>query len=400
MRILHVIQNMSPRHGGPTTVLKALTHAQALAGLDVTLCTTNEDYPVGQMDVPTDVPVKENGVTVWYHRVHFFPLVFSVTLAKWLKREIAGFDIVHIHGLYRFPSSYAAWCAWKERVPYLIRPHGSLDPFLYKQSRYSLPLKRIYERLFDIPNLNGAAAIHYTAQEEAERTAFLDLRAPAVVVPNGLDWSEYEGLPERGRFRRRIDLDRRTPLVLFLGRLNFKKGLDLLVPAFAQVAKNLPEARLAIVGPDNEGYGAKVRQWCREQGVADKVVFVDHLGPEEVKQAYVDADVFVLPSYTENFGMTVVEAMACGCPVVISDQVNIWREIQEEGAGLVVGLNPAQIANAICRVLADKEASGEMGKRGRMAAERRYAWPRIVEQLTQVYRKVIEEAAAKRRLGN
>ena len=124
------------------------------------------------------------------------------------------------------------------------------------------------------------------------------------------------------------------------------------------------------------------------------------MGPEEVKQAYVDADVFVLPSYTENFGMTVVEAMACACPVVISDQVNIWREIQEEEAGLVVGLEPREIANAICRVLADKDAAKLMGSRGRMAAEERYAWPRIVEQLTQIYRGLIEDAAAKRRLGN
>jgi len=108
----------------------------------------------------------------------------------------------------------------------------------------------------------------------------------------------------------------------------------------------------------------------------------------------------VLPSYTENFGMTVVEAMACGCPVVISDQVKIWREVQEEGTGLVVGLDPPKIANTICRVLSDKEAAGEMGKRCRMAAEKRYSWPRIVDQMTRVYREVIEEAAAKRRVGN
>jgi len=400
MRILHVIQNMSPRHGGPVTVLKALARAQAHAGLDVALCTTNEDCPAGKMDVRNHAPVIEDGVTIWYHRVNFFPLVFSVTLAKWLKKEIAGFDIVHIHGLYRFPSTYAAWCARKRRIPYLIMPHGSLDPFLYKQSRYSLLLKRIYERFFDIPNLNHAAAIHYTAEEEAERTAFLGLCAKPVIVPNGIDWEFYKNLPARGFFRGRLGLNDKTPLVLFLGRINFKKGLDLLVPAFSQVLQEYPGARLAIVGPDNEGYGFKVRLWCGEQGITDKVLFVDYMGPEEVKQAYVDADVFVLPSYTENFGMTVVEAMACACPVVISDQVNIWREIQEEEAGLVVGLEPREIANAICRVLADKDAAKVMGSRGRMAAEERYAWPRIVEQLTEIYQGLIEDAAAKRRLGN
>lgn len=124
---------------------------------------------------------------------------------------------------------------------------------------------------------------------------------------------------------------------------------------------------------------------------------MDHLGPEEVKQAYVDADVFVLPSYTENFGMTVVEAMACGCPVVISDQVNIWREVQEAGAGIVTRLAPSEIAEAILRILGNRLLGTEMGMRGRVAAKERYSWPRIVEQMPQVYRKLIKENAVKKR---
>lgn len=328
-------------------------------------------------------------------------LLFSRSFYTHLQNEIANYDILHIHGLYRFPVTCAAWLARTRKIPYIICPHGSLDPFLFRQSRFgrwAVPFKRLYERLFDIPNLHRASAVLYTAKEELERAAFLKLRAPAVVVPNGIDWSQYTSLPERGLFRNRFKLDAETPLVLFLGRINFKKGLDLLVPAFARVLKKVPAARLTLVGPDNEAYGVKVQKWCREQDIADKVIFVGYLGPKEVKQAYVDADVFVLPSYTENFGMTVVEAMACCCPVVISDQVNIWREVQEEGAGLVVGLDPVEIAKAICRVLKDKESAAEMGTRGRLAAERRYSWPQIVDQLTDVYRKLIEDNTAKRRI--
>lgn len=394
MKILHVIITMSPRIGGPSTVLKSLVNEQARVGHKVIVCTTNQDYPTGQMDVRTGATIMDDNVTIWYHKVQLSSLCFSIPLASWLKRSITAFDIVHIHGIYRFPTTYGAWCARRAGVPYIIRPHGSLDPFLFRQSRFgkwALPLKRFYERLFDLPNLNHASAIHYTAKEEMERADFLELRAPAVIIPNGIDWQQYAQLPQSEGFRQRIGLGSQTPLVLFLGRINFKKGLDLLVSSFARVLEKVPEARLAIVGPDNEGYGSKVRQWCREQDIADKVYFVDHLGLEEVKQAYVDAEVFVLPSYTENFGMTVVEAMACGCPVVISDQVNIWREVEEEGAGLVVGLDPAQIANAICWVLEDKDAAREMGLRGRVAAEKRYSWPRIVEKLTQVYKKLIEE---------
>jgi len=401
LNILHVINTLDARYGGPVSVLLGLARAQVAAGHQVSIYTTTNGKQRGACFTSVSALTEFGGVACNCSTA-YTPMLLSISFLSLLNREITHFDIVEIHGLYRFPLAYAAWLAQKRGVPYMIRPHGALDPFLHKQSRFgnmALPLKRIHERLFDIPNLNHASVVHFTAKEEMERSAFLKLRAPAVVIPNGIDWREYASLPERGSFRGCLGIEAQTPLVLFLGRINFKKGLDLLVPGFARVLESFPDARLAIVGPDNEGYGAKVRLWCREQGVDDKVVFVDHLGPEKVKRAYVDADVFVLPSYTENFGMTVVEAMACGCPAVISDQVNIWREVQEEGAGAVVGLDPPEIANAVCRVLSNKEAAGEMGRRGRNAAERRYAWPRIVEQITQTYREAIEAAAAKRRLA-
>lgn len=378
-------------------MVRVLSSFQAETGLDVTVCTTSwTSATEGKASVRVNTELLEDKVRYWYF-TSWTPMLFSPVMARWLEQHVKQFDIVHIHGLYRFPVTYAAWVARTRKVPYIIRPHGSLDPFLYKQSRYSLPLKRLYERFFDIPNLNHASAIHYTADEEQERAAFLGLRARPVIVPNGIDWQSYCRLPFKGSFRQRLELDDHTPLVLFLGRINFKKGLDLLVPAFSQVAKQYSNARLAIVGPDDEGYGSKVRQWCVEHGVRDKAFFVDHLGLEAVKQAYVDADVFVLSSHTENFGMTVVEAMACGCPVVISDQVNIWREVQQEGAGVVVRLDPHEVAEAICHVLANRNAAEDMGARGRRAAERRYAWPRIVDRFTQVYRELAETASDKPR---
>ena len=390
MNILHVIGTLNSRYGGPVSVLWGLAVAQVRRGHQVTIYTSGDE---GRSFSKSIDPLTKS-INIFSFAVSIKPILFSLRFYRYLKNSIDSFDIIHIHGLYRFPVTYAASLARKKGIPYIIRPHGSLDPFLYRQSRFgkwAVPIKRMYEHLFDLPNLNNASAIHFTAKEEMERTTFLKLRAPAVIIPNGIDWQQYSSLPIEGQFRSRIGLGAQTPLVLFLGRINFKKGLDLLIPSFARVLETVPEARLAIVGPDNEGYGLKVRQWCREQGIADKVFFVDHLGQEEVKQAYVDADVFVLPSYTENFGMTVVEAMACACPVVISDQVNIWREVKEEGAGLVVGLNPAEIADAIKRILADKAASLEMGRRGRLAAERRYSWSQIVDQMIQVYQSLIKQ---------
>lgn len=389
MRVLHIINTLSPRAGGPTSVLNALARHQAQAGIEVTICTTNADYPAGVLSVPTGQPIQDGGITTWYFQVQFEPLLVSLPLKSWLDESMSYFDIVHIHGLYRFPVTYAAWRARRAIIPYLICPHGSLSPFLFRQSRRSIVLKRLYERLFDFPNLNGASAIHYTASDEVERSAFIGLRAPAAIVPNGLDWRAHADLPVRGRFRERIGVRSDSPLLLFLGRLSFVKGLDILVPAFARLASVIPEAHLAIVGPDTEGLGRDVRRWCCEHGIDSQVSFVNHIPPSETREAYVDADVFVLPSYTESFGMTVVEAMACGCPVVISDQVNIWREVAETGAGRVVNLDVAAVAEAMVSLVSDKVTASRMGAAGRALVEHRYSWPAIVGDLSNVYASLL-----------
>ena len=389
MKILHVISTLASRAGGPSTTLSDLSRYEARQGLDVNVCTTNSDCPNGTLAVAINQAVETDGVTTIYHAVQFRPLLFSMSMARWLRTEISRFDIVHIHGLYRFPQSYAAWCARQSGVPYLMQPHGALDPFLYRQSSTNLPLKRLYERLIDFPNLNHADAICYTSQDEMERAAFLRLKARPVIVPNGLDWDDYRQLPPRGQFRESLGIGPTQPLILFLGRLNFKKGLDLLIPAFADVSKPFADARLAIVGPDNEGLEADIRDWCQQAGVLDKVLFAGHLNAEQVRQAYVDADVFVLPSYTENFGMTVIEALACRLPVVISDQVNIHREIQQASAGLVTGLDAGEVSAAICKLLANPELAAGLGAAGRKFVHHRYCWDTVTTETIDAYQEIL-----------
>ena len=393
MKILHVISSLSPRSGGPTTVILTLAQEQARQGHDVVICATNADNPSGTLPVKTDRPLYYNGVTIWYFSIYyFFPLCISKTLIKWVNNNIRSFDIVHVHGLYRFPPTYSAWKSKSVGIPFIIRPHGNLDPFLMKQSRYCFPLKKIYEHLFDIPNLNHAAAIHYTSDEEAQQALPLGLSSKPMVMPNGIDWQSYKHLPSKGIFRHSIGITKRQKLVLFLGRINFKKGLDLLIPALGHVSKKIPDVHLAIVGPDNDHYLEKVRQWCKAQHIEANVSFVGYLDPDKAREAYIDANIFVLPSYSENFGMTVVEAMACGCPVIISDRVNIWKDVKKADAGLVVGLDSQELAGAITKMLTDMQSSQAMGLRGRQAAAMKYAWPPIVRQLTEAYCELIKTA--------
>lgn len=390
MRILHVIPTLAPSSGGPTYVLRDLTAAQVDRGHEVTICTTDRGNPV-QERLPASHfrSMAPTGVQIRTFPVVFAPLLLSTAAGRWLAESISGFDIVHIHGLYRFPPTYAAWQARRKGVPFLIRPHGNLDPYLHGRSTTGqLRLKRLYERWFDLPNLHSASAIHYTAEEERERASFLNLRAPSFVVPNGLDWSQYDALPTRGALRARLGLGE-APLVLFLGRLHFKKGLDLLIPAFDALRQRVPSVQLVIAGPENDDYGKQVRGWVRERALDAAVHFVGPLQGPEVVEAYVDADVFALPSYTENFGMTVAEAMACALPVVISDQVNIHAEITGAGAGLVTRCDADEVTEALETLLNDANRRKTMGEAGRRLVQARFTWPVIVDALTVEYERVI-----------
>jgi glycosyltransferase involved in cell wall biosynthesis len=390
LRILHVINFISPKYGGAAIASQLIAKHIAKIGYDVTICTTNLDFPIGTLNVPVDKAVTGTTCSTFHFKVVYRPLLFSPSLWRWLVRNISSFDLVHIHGLYRFPVSMTAWLARRKKVPYLIRPHGSLDPFLYKRSRYNVFLKRLYERLVDFPNLKNASAIHYTSEEEAKRAEFLNLNSKFVIIPNGIHWDTYSKLPSSGIFKARLKLSNQTPLVLFLGRISYEKGLDMLVPAFSQVTKRLKTAHLAIVGPDNDGYMEKVKKWCRNYQIRSKVSFIGYLNAKEAIQAYVDANVFVLPSYTENFAMTVVESMACGCPVVISDQVKIWRTVKSANAGVVTPLSVRSIANAIEHVLLDKKAAELYSRQGRITARSHYSLPNIVGRLSDVYRRIID----------
>lgn len=393
MKVLHVQETLSPRYGGPATVLPRLAKAQADAGHKVVVATTNADHPSGTYHDPGWDTLADGAVRVFYATAGLAPLQVSASLARYLRRAIPEFDVVHVHGLYRFPTTLAAYLSRRHGVPYVIRPHGSLDPYLYARSTSGqLRLKRIYERWLDLPNLNAASAIHYTAEEERERASFLNLRSPSFVIPNGLAWEGYETLPDRGEMRARWGVGD-APLILFLGRLHSKKGLDLLVPAFDMVRRHKPNAQLVIAGPENDSYGQTVRNLVSERGLGSAVHFVGPLYGADVVQAYVDADVFALPSYTENFGMTVVEAMACALPVVISDQVNIHSEVAGARAGLVTRCDAEEVSAALLTVLAaENDRRQVMGGTGRRLVQERYSWPAIVDALSEEYAALIARA--------
>ena len=210
-------------------------------------------------------------------------------------------------------------------------------------------------------------------------------------MPLGINFDEFAVLPEPGSFRRRYPEIGDKSIILFFGRVNFKKGLDILAKAFGAVARRREDVHLVIAGPDNEGWGDKARAWLGEEGLLARTTFTGMLlGPEKLAVLR-DASLFVLPSYSENFGLAVIEAMAAGLPVIISDKVNIWREVHAGGAGRVIPCDAPALAEQILELLDNPDAARQMGQQGRSLVQERFQWPRIARRLAEAYGRIIDE---------
>ena len=375
----------SASRGGPAKLAPEMCRALARRGHEVSLYTTNFDEG-GVLDVPLDKPVMDGGVTTRY-----FPVSrprrwkFSRPLGEAIRNEVKNFDIVHIHNLYLFHTWVTAHYCRKHGIPYLISPHGCLDPFIRRKSRVK---KAVYHWLIEKRNLDRAAAIHYAAQFEMDLAhAALSIQAPGGVVPYVVELDEYRNLPPRGTFRSRFPEVGDNLIILFLSRINFKKGLDLLARSFGLIARQRQDVRLVIAGPDNDGYARQVRQWLAEAGVLPYTVFTGMLTGVDKLAALADADLFVLPSYTENFGIAIIEAMACGLPVVISNRVNIWREVGE--AGVVVDCDVDQLAEAMRQMLDDPAGRKQLGAKGKRLVEELFPWEKVADQMIKLYQKIL-----------
>lgn len=380
MRIVHVISSIDPRAGGPVTALVGLTEALTAAGGQVTVVST---WRQGN-DLQVADRLRHAGVTVEIVGPTCTPLQYHRDLKPTLKRIIANADIVHIHGLWENIQHHAARIAQAHKVPYVIRPCGMLDPWSLKQSQLR---KKIYLRLRLQQNLCHAAAIHYTTQTEQRLANPLTENKTYFIEPNGLDLNEIPTTSPTGFLRQRIPSLGTRPIVLFLSRLHHKKGLDLLIPAFADVST---DSVLVLAGPCDDAYRAQLEQMIAKHHVTDRIFFAGMLHGSERFAAMAGAAIYVLPSYQENFGISVIEALACGLPVIISDQVNIHDEITNAQVGQVIPTEISALTAAIDRWLGNPELRQAAGQRARTFARTQYDWNHIAENWMRHYRALIE----------
>lgn len=382
LRILQVIPAYYPavRYGGPVRSVHGLSTALVRAGHEVHVFTTTLDGD-GDIDVPPDSPIDLDGVQVRYFPVPAARrLCWAPTMARRLRQEIRNYDVVHLHSTYLWPTWAAARVASKARVPYLVAPRGMLIGDLIR--RKSGWAKTLWIELIERRTLREAAAVHVTAELEAQELRLLGLELPELVcLPNGVDMPAQH----RPLAPALAELIGGRPYALFLSRISWKKGLDRLLRAW----KSVPELMLVIAGNDDENYLPTLHAIAAEAGVAGRCLFVGAVSDEHKWALYAGAQLFVLPSYSENFGNVVVEAMAMACPVVVSPEVGAAQLVTSSGAGLVVDCEPASLAAAVRQLHDNPEQRHAMGARGAHLVTQQLSWSAIAADTERVYRRAI-----------
>jgi glycosyltransferase involved in cell wall biosynthesis len=372
MKILQVTSLFAPVHGGAAEVPYRLSRELAGRGHQVGVYTSDLSFSREYM-------IPEIKIHAFKTKLSLAGFQITPGMISRAAGEIRNLDVIHLHHYWTFQNIIAHHYAQKYHIPYLLQAHGSLTTFSYRGW-----LKRIFNTLWGRGILQDASKVIAVTEAEAEQYRNLGVRENKIeVVPDGVDLSEFENLPPKGEFRGRYGLNDNQRIVLFLGRIHKIKGLDLLLRAFAGLAP-LNNARLVIVGPD-AGYLSSLKKLIADLKVGNDVLCTGPLYGREKLSAYVDADVFVLPSRYEIFGIAALEACACGLPVITTERCGLAGVINGQ-AGLVVPYDKELLTSALKQMLGDDSMRQQLGEKGKMLVRERFNWKNIAERIELVYR--------------
>jgi glycosyltransferase involved in cell wall biosynthesis len=388
MKILHVTPAFEPawQLGGCVRSVGQLCRGLVQLGHDVTIFTTDsgKDY---RMPVPVNRQVLIDGIKVYYFKTDLLlGFAYSRILKDACRHHIKEFDIVHITSLWWYPEIPAAHEAWKNQVPYVISTTGGLFKYSLAQKRLK---KWLYLKLVEKRILSHSSAIRFTTELEREETSHLKLNVASFIVPETIDMIEFDNLPDKSYSRKMFGIEDEHFVILYLGRLHARKGLDILIRALSSVDHIIPNILLVLAGPD-DGFESQLRVLVSTHNLESKVLFLGYVSPEKRNEILRAADFLVLTTYPgENFGNVAVEAMMAGRPVMVSDNVGICREIQADGSGLVVPLNENIIADNLVHMAQCPQIIETMGQAAYEASRRRYDVRVVARQMTTAYKDTI-----------
>lgn len=378
MRILHIATSFAPKWGG---VYRAVVDMAKVLNpkVDLALFTTSREgiRAIEKLDGIKQICTDARG-----------QLEFSFEVKKALETHVPRYDVIHIHGLWQFPLSYAAHLAKRLRIPYVYQVYGMLDPWPLSQRTWQ---KQIYASICERKNLNGASAIICVMPEEKTYVQRFGVSAPVRIIPNGFNPQFLNKVPPRGQSRKRFGIGDNETVILFIGRIHPKKGIELLIEAFAKIPAAKTSARLVIAGPEEDKvYAERLRARAKELLVPERVLFVGPVFGDEKESLFADSDIFGFSTRDEACSLALLEAMGHGLPAVVTHE-SYFHEVETERAGIMTAYEAGAFSKALETLVNEPGKRVEMGKNAKRLILERYTWEKIGNNLIQLYEDVFNQ---------
>ncbi len=385
MKVLHIVPGIEIATGGPGRIAASLCNYMSKMGVEIDIATTKDPLQRYQL-IDTDAGQAN---ILFFERWKYEKYAFSRNLQKWLTKNIKNYHLVHIHSIFNYPTYIAAKIASTVKIPYIIAPHGMLEPWALTHKAWK---KRIIYNYAVKPTLEGANAIHATSSPEANNIKSLGIdKNRLLFIPNGIKTEEFTSLPSNDIFYEKFPHLSGKNLIVFLARIDPKKGLDLLASAFAKVKHLYPTSHLVIIGSTTTSdtqYLDTVKQYFQDNNCSENVTFTGMLTGKLKLSALSAASIYVAPSYSEGFSMSVLEGMAAGLPCVITTGCN-FPEAEAANAVRVTNINADDIADGLMWCLKHPDAAKELGIRARNFIFNNYTWQRAAEKTVEVYEQLV-----------
>lgn len=384
MKILIVTPYLGPVYGGTSKAIIELVEELGQSNIQLDLITTNANGDK-KLDTPLRVWISEKNYRIQYfscwNRNDF---IISPSLIRWLLQHVDKYQLVHTHTVFSPMMSVVRWICKSYNVAYLVTPHGMLEPWALSYKSWK---KQLYLHLFEKPTLQDASRVQALAISEAYSIKKLSINQSTVVIPNGIHQHHFEPLTSPNVFYEQFPGMRDKKLILFLGRIDPKKGLDILALAYAKICTHFFNTHLIVAGPDSVGFLPTVQQYFEQAGCLNSVTFTGMLTGQLKYAALSAASVFVAPSYSEGFSMSVLEGMASGLPCVITTECN-FPEAAEAEVAHVVSTDSDAITDALIQCLRETQQARDMGVRARQFILENYTWKQSAQKLLQVYQSI------------
>jgi glycosyltransferase involved in cell wall biosynthesis len=385
MKILHLI-GFYPEIGGPFSVIKELLIKLSQKGVSIkVLSPIPKNYDKGKLSFIKELPFEVEYIEEQLPR--FIMPSFSLKFIDKIRQEET--DLIHIAMLFDFYSI----ATYFSKKPYLVSLHGTFMKEKFNLRKFKKLKKNFYMSIIGKKILKKAKFIHLLTQEEKEHFLefYPEFESKIRVIPNGLDLSQFEVDLNKSDLIKKYPHLKDKKIILFLSRINWIKGLDILIPAFAKLYKEDKNFHLLIVGKDDgDGYEKKVKQWVNNYGLLDAVTFTGLLTGKDKLMAFYGSDIFVLPSYSEGLSTAVIEAMACGIPIVVSDKVGISKEIMQYNAGTVVKTNVDDVYNGIKNVFQNLDKAKDMALNAKRMVYKLYDINKVADEMIKMYEEAID----------